>query len=102
CRNSTDTHTRTMSTLTPLASSTQTGGPALVWKETSALLQTTYSAPSCAAVPTPIDGDRVATSTYVFAANGPDYRLLPQTATKSQQVGGTLGLYAQATHTFDS
>ena len=94
CRANTDTRTRTISTLTPLASTTFTTDPTqLLWAVTSSRLQTS---------PNPSDGDRVSSRTYVVASGPAAYRLLTKSVTKSVQVAGALNLYGKTAHTFDA
>src|SRR5262249_23062198 len=49
----------------------------------------------------PLNADRVTTSTYLVVADSSNYRLLPQTVTKSQ-VGGATSFYAKVAHSFDA
>ena len=92
CRNNTDTRTHTVATMKALGSTTSSGGPALMWKQVTSRLQPSLNA---------ADGDRAIGTAYVLAADATNYRLLPQTVTKSQQVAGQLVTYAMSSHSFD-
>ena len=85
-------YTKTTSTLTALASTTQTGQPALLWQETASLLQSGTAA---------ANGDRQTVSTFALNADGTTYRLRPLTSTREHRAGGTLTTFAKTAKTWD-
>jgi RHS repeat-associated protein len=93
CRGNTDTRTRTVETLTPLASTT---GPdfitPLMWQSVQGRLQ---------AGATDADGDRVTMSTFVLNADASAYRLRPRVTTRLVQQNNALVIFAKSEQTWD-
>ncbi|MGJ0492828.1 toxin TcdB middle/N-terminal domain-containing protein [Methylobacter sp.] len=85
-------YTKTISNLSPLGSNTQTGGPKLLWAETTSVLQSGTSA---------ADGDRQTLTRYVLHANATTYRLRLLTSTSQHRIGGTMTTFAKAAKTWD-
>ena len=92
CRTSAPAFTRSVPTMTELWSSTDGSGP-YVWKATSVRLQSST---------TPSDGDRIEDTTYTFAADATNYRLLTASVTKSVITSGEPVMYGKTAHSFDS
>jgi hypothetical protein len=85
-------YTRTISNLSPLGSTTQGGGPALLWQETASLLQSGTAA---------ANGDRQTVSTFALNADGTTYRLRPLISTRQHRVGGTMTTFTKSAKTWD-
>ncbi len=85
-------YTRTISNLSPLGSDTQTGGPKLLWAETTSLLQSGTSA---------ADGDRQTLTRYVLYADGTTYRLRPFSSRRQHRVNGTMTTFAASSKGWD-
>jgi len=86
-------YTRTISTLTALASTTPGGGSPLLWQTTASLLQAGTAA---------ADGDRQTISTFALNADGATYRLRPLMTTLQSRVLGTMSTFGKTAKTWDA
>ena len=86
-------YVRRTTTQTSLASTTQPGGPALLWQDTDTLEQRATAA---------ADGDRLTTSTFALAADASTYRLRPLGTTRQHRVAGAMTTYARTATVWDA
>jgi RHS repeat-associated protein len=92
CRGNTDTRTRTVATLAPISDWRSRVFRPWLYAVTSERVQ---------AAPTQADGDRESDIQPMLLADGSSYRLNTLAVTKSQQVAGSLVMYAKTAHVFD-